>query len=106
LTKLMDENALLAEPKDVRAVTRGPWCNRRCCRRRVPRRSAAQEPQILSAKVSAVQDLSRSADACRTLVRHHLGLTEAGMGSKGIVASSAALASCCSRASAIPSGFR
>jgi len=54
---------------------------------------------ILSAKVSAVQDLIGvyAELARRSNYALHLGLTEAGMGSKGIVASSAAMAYCCSK---------
>jgi (E)-4-hydroxy-3-methylbut-2-enyl-diphosphate synthase len=94
LTHLMDENANSATPKEARAVTREAMVQSAL-------RSAARAEEIglpksriiLSAKVSAVQDLiavyqelARRADYAL-----HLGLTEAGMGSKGIVASSAAL---------------
>src|SRR6188472_3253761 len=94
LTKLMDENALLPEPKDVRAVTREAMVQSALL-------SAARAEEIglpknriiLSAKVSAVQDLiavyKEVARRCDYAL--HLGLTEAGMGSKGIVASSAAM---------------
>jgi (E)-4-hydroxy-3-methylbut-2-enyl-diphosphate synthase len=95
LTRLMDENAKLAEPADARAVTREAMVQSALS-------SAAQAEEIglprerivLSAKVSAVQDLiAVYADlAARSDYALHLGLTEAGMGSKGIVASSAALA--------------
>src|ERR1700750_2944851 len=94
LTKLMDENALLAAPKDVRAVTREAMVQSALL-------SAARAEDIglprnriiLSAKVSAVQDLVTvyKMIAGRSDYALHLGLTEAGMGSKGIVASSAAM---------------
>jgi (E)-4-hydroxy-3-methylbut-2-enyl-diphosphate synthase len=63
---------------------------------------------ILSCKVSGVQDLIA---IYRELSRRcdyplHLGLTEAGMGSKGIVASTAAMAVLCRKVSAIPSASR
>ncbi len=64
---------------------------------------------ILSAKVSGVQDLI---DVYRKLAARcdyplHLGLTEAGLGAKGIVASTAGLGvSCCRKASATPSASR
>jgi (E)-4-hydroxy-3-methylbut-2-enyl-diphosphate synthase len=94
LTHLMDENAKAAEPQDARAITREAMVQSALL-------SAARAEEIglprnrivLSAKVSAVQDLIA---VYRELARRadyalHLGLTEAGMGSKGIVASSAAL---------------
>src|SRR5665213_3068517 len=71
-----------------------PWCSRRCCRPPAPRNWACpKNKMILSAKVSAVQDLIAVYQtlAERSDYAIHLGLTEAGMGSKGIVASSAAL---------------
>ena len=60
------------------------------------------------AKVSGVQDL---VDVYRELAARceyplHLGLTEAGMGAKGIVSSTAGLAFCCRKALAIQSAFR
>jgi len=95
LTDMMDVNARAAEPRDARDVTMDAMVESAL-------RSAALAEQtglphdhiILSAKVSGVQDL---VDVYRQLARRadfplHLGLTEAGMGSKGIVASSAALA--------------
>jgi (E)-4-hydroxy-3-methylbut-2-enyl-diphosphate synthase len=94
LTRLMEDNAKLPDPLEARAVTREAMVQSALL-------SAARAEEIglpknriiLSAKVSAVQDLiavykelvSRSDYAI------HLGLTEAGMGSKGIVASAAAL---------------
>jgi (E)-4-hydroxy-3-methylbut-2-enyl-diphosphate synthase len=95
LARLMDENAQRSEPRDAGAVTREALV-------RSALDSAAQAEQlglphdriILSCKVSDVQDLiSVYRDlAARCDYPLHLGLTEAGMGSKGIVSSSAAMA--------------
>ena len=94
LTKLMDENAQLAEPKDVRAVTREAMVQSALLSAaRAQELGMPKNRMILSAKVSAVQDLIAVYQtlAERSDYAIHLGLTEAGMGSKGIVASSAAL---------------
>jgi (E)-4-hydroxy-3-methylbut-2-enyl-diphosphate synthase len=95
LTGLMDENARAESPLDARAVTREALV-------RSALLSAARAEEIglsrnrivLSAKVSAVQDLIAVYEelARRSDYTLHLGLTEAGMGSKGIVASAAAMA--------------
>jgi (E)-4-hydroxy-3-methylbut-2-enyl-diphosphate synthase len=95
LARLMDENAALAKPQDSTVVMREALV-------RSALDSAAQAEAlglphdriILSCKVSAVQDLiSVYRDlAGRCDYPLHLGLTEAGMGSKGIVCSTAALA--------------
>src|SRR6202140_2339658 len=94
LTKLMEDNAKSAEPLDARAVTREAMVQSALLSAaRAEELGLPKNRIILSAKVSAVQDLiavykelvSRSDYAI------HLGLTEAGMGSKGIVASAAAL---------------
>ena len=72
-----------------------PSCNPRCSAPSAPSSSGLGADRIvLSAKVSAVQDLIQvyAMLAARSDLALHLGLTEAGMGSKGIVASSAALA--------------
>jgi (E)-4-hydroxy-3-methylbut-2-enyl-diphosphate synthase len=63
---------------------------------------------VLSCKVSGVQDLIAIYRelAVRCDYPLHLGLTEAGMGSKGIVASPRRWACCCRKASATPSAFR
>jgi (E)-4-hydroxy-3-methylbut-2-enyl-diphosphate synthase len=92
---MMDANAAQAEPRDARDVTMEAMVESAL-------RSAAlaedtglgHDRIVLSAKVSGVQDL---VDVYRRLASRcdyplHLGLTEAGMGMKGIVASSAALA--------------
>ena len=94
LTSLMDENATRAEPLSAGAVMReamvqsGLLSGARAEEIGLPR-----DRIILSAKVSGVQDLiavyRMLANRCDYAI--HLGLTEAGMGSKGIVASSAAL---------------
>src|SRR6266849_1268023 len=94
LTHLMDENALLAEPQDVRAVTREAMVQSALLSAaRAEEIGLPKNKMILSAKVSAVQDLIAVYQtlASRSDYAIHLGLTEAGMGSKGIVASSAAL---------------
>src|SRR6201993_1586692 len=94
LTRLMDENAKLAEPKDVRAVTREAMVQSALLSAaRAQELGMPKNRMILSAKVSAVQDLIAVYQdlASRSDYAIHLGLTEAGMGSKGIVASSAAL---------------
>ena len=94
LTRLMDENARSAQPVEARAVTREAMVQSALI-------SAARAEEIglpksriiLSAKVSAVQDLIAvyTELARRSDYALHLGLTEAGMGSKGIIASAAAL---------------
>ncbi len=95
LTQLMDENARLPEPADARAVMREAMVRSALLSAaRAEELGMKRERIILSAKVSAVQDLiavyGELARRCDYAL--HLGLTEAGMGSKGIVASSAALA--------------
>ncbi len=94
LTHMMDENARSARPVDARAVMREAMVQSALL-------SAARAEEIglpknriiLSAKVSAVQDLIAvyREVARRSDYAIHLGLTEAGMGSKGIVAASAAI---------------
>ncbi|HTQ77323.1 MAG TPA: flavodoxin-dependent (E)-4-hydroxy-3-methylbut-2-enyl-diphosphate synthase [Burkholderiales bacterium] len=95
LARLMDENAARPQPRDADEVMREALVVSGL-------ESAAQAEAlglpadriVISCKVSAVQDLIRVyrdlAQRCRYAL--HLGLTEAGMGSKGIVASSAAMA--------------
>jgi (E)-4-hydroxy-3-methylbut-2-enyl-diphosphate synthase len=94
LTRLMDDNAKSEKPLDAREVTHEAMVQSALL-------SAARAEEIglpknriiLSAKVSAVQDLIAvyTELARRSDYALHLGLTEAGMGSKGIVASSAAM---------------
>ena len=95
LTRMMDENAKSDAPQSASQVTREAIVQSALLS------AAAAEKQglprnriILSAKVSQVQDLIAVYAALARRSDHalHLGLTEAGMGSKGIVASSAALA--------------
>src|ERR1700693_872748 len=94
LTRMMDENSLLAEPKDAREVTMEAMVGSALNSAALAEKYGLRPDQIiLSAKVSGVQDLI---DVYRSLAARcsyplHLGLTEAGMGAKGIVASSAAL---------------
>jgi len=89
-----DKNALLAEPKDVRAVTREAMVQSALLSAaRAEEIGLPKNRMILSAKVSAVQDLIA---VYQTLPNVRItpsisAFTEAGMGSKGIVASSAAL---------------
>ncbi|ESR24022.1 1-hydroxy-2-methyl-2-(E)-butenyl 4-diphosphate synthase [Lutibaculum baratangense AMV1] len=95
LTKLMDENAAQGSPLSARAVTHEAIVQSALLSaERAQEIGLGKDRIILSAKVSQVQDL---VSVYRMLARRsdlalHLGLTEAGMGSKGIVASSAALA--------------
>jgi (E)-4-hydroxy-3-methylbut-2-enyl-diphosphate synthase len=94
LTHLMDENAASAAPIDARAVMREAMCQSALLSAaRAEEIGLGRDRIILSAKVSAVQDLITvyRMMAARSDYALHLGLTEAGMGSKGIVASSAAL---------------
>jgi len=94
LTRLMDENAKLPEPKDAREVMHEAIVQSALLSAaRAMELGMGADKIVLSAKVSAVQDLIvvYSMLAARSDLALHLGLTEAGMGSKGIVASSAAL---------------
>jgi (E)-4-hydroxy-3-methylbut-2-enyl-diphosphate synthase len=94
LTRLMDDNQKKGSPLTAMEVTREA-----IVQSALLSAEAAEEiglPRnriILSAKVSAVQDLIAVYTALASRSDHalHLGLTEAGMGSKGIVASSAAM---------------
>jgi (E)-4-hydroxy-3-methylbut-2-enyl-diphosphate synthase len=94
LTRLMDENAKTAQPLDAREVMHEAMVQSAVLSAaRAEELGLARDRIILSAKVSAVQDLiavyGELARRCDYAL--HLGLTEAGMGSKGIVASSAAM---------------
>ena len=94
LTRFMDENAKRPEPKDAREVMHEAIVQSALLSAdRAMELGLGADKIVLSAKVSAVQDLIAvySMLADRSLLALHLGLTEAGMGSKGIVASSAAL---------------
>jgi len=94
LTRLMDENAKSEKPHDARDVTHEAMVQSALLSaERAEEIGLPHNRIILSAKVSAVQDLI---SVYRELARRsdyalHLGLTEAGMGSKGIVASCAAI---------------
>src|ERR1035441_10422085 len=94
LTRMMDENSLLPEPKDAREVTMEAIVVSALSSAKLAEQHGLRSDQIiLSAKVSGMQDLI---DVYRILAARceyplHLGLTEAGMGAKGIVASSAAM---------------
>ena len=94
LTHLMDENSRSATPLPARAVMHEAIVQSALLSaQRAEEMGLGADRIIISAKVSAVQDLisvySMLAERCRYAL--HLGLTEAGMGSKGIVASSAAM---------------
>ncbi len=94
LTKLMDENTASSNPRDARAVMREAMVQSALLSAaRAEELGMPKDRIILSAKVSAVQDLIAVYEvlASRSDYAIHLGLTEAGMGTKGIVASSAAL---------------
>jgi len=94
LTRLMDENAASASPKDARQVMHEAIVQSALLSaERAQELGLGADKIVLSAKVSAVQDLIAvyAMLAARSDLALHLGLTEAGMSSKGIVASSAAL---------------
>ena len=94
LAELMDANARLAEPRDAREVTIDAMVESAVRSAELAESTGlAHDRIILSAKVSGVRDL---VEVYRRLAARgdyalHLGLTEAGMGMKGIVASSAGL---------------
>jgi (E)-4-hydroxy-3-methylbut-2-enyl-diphosphate synthase len=95
LTAMMDANHQQAEPRDARAVTMDAMVESAIRSATLAEEIGLPHDRIiLSAKVSGVQDL---VDVYRMLAARgdyplHLGLTEAGMGAKGIVASTAGLA--------------
>jgi (E)-4-hydroxy-3-methylbut-2-enyl-diphosphate synthase len=94
LTHLMDRNATSNAPVDARTVTWEALVQSALLSAdRAVEMGLPKSKIIISAKVSAVQDLIAvySEMASRSDYALHLGLTEAGMGSKGIVASAAAL---------------
>ena len=95
LTEMMDANALLPEPADSREVMIEAMIESALRSARLAEEAGlAGDRIILSAKVSGVQDLvevyARLAERCDYPL--HLGLTEAGMGAKGIITSTAGLA--------------
>jgi (E)-4-hydroxy-3-methylbut-2-enyl-diphosphate synthase len=94
-TRMMDDNAALTEPKSADEVLRDALVvSALASARRAEEIGLGADRIVISAKVSRVQDLIA---VYRELARRsryalHLGLTEAGMGAKGIVATTAALA--------------
>ena len=94
LTEMMDANAKLAEPRDARDVTMDAMVESAMRSAELAEECGLPHDRIiLSAKVSGVQDLVA---VYRMLAQRsdyplHLGLTEAGMGTKGVVASTAGL---------------
>ncbi len=95
LARVMDENAKRPEPKDANALMREAMVTSALeSATRATELGLAKENIVLSCKVSGVQDLVAIYRelAVRGDYALHLGLTEAGMGSKGIVASTAGLA--------------
>ncbi len=95
MAKLMDENAKLKTPKPSREIMHDALIlSAKTSADRATELGLSEDKIIISCKVSEVQDLiqvyNRLAGECRYPL--HLGLTEAGMGSKGIVASCASLA--------------
>ena len=95
LTEMMDDNARSPQPLDARDVTMNAMVESGTRSAELAERvGLAHDRIIISAKVSGVQDL---VDVYRKLAARcdyplHLGLTEAGMGTKGVVASTAGLA--------------
>ena len=94
VVRMMDENAKLSQPKDVKEVTRAALiASALQSALRAEQLGMKHNRIVLSCKVSEVQDLiavyRQLSMQCDYAL--HLGLTEAGMGSKGIVASTAAL---------------
>ena len=94
-TRMMDENARLPEPKSADEVLREALVTSALASaRRAEELGLGADRIVISAKVSRVQDLVA---VYRELARRsayalHLGLTEAGIGAKGVVATTAALA--------------
>ncbi|MBY0296649.1 MAG: flavodoxin-dependent (E)-4-hydroxy-3-methylbut-2-enyl-diphosphate synthase [Methylobacterium sp.] len=94
LTHMMDENARAPRPLDARAVMREAMVRSALLSAdRAVEIGLPKDRIVLSAKVSAVQDLIAvyREVARRSDYAIHLGLTEAGMGTKGVVAASAAM---------------
>ena len=94
LTRLMDENTQSDNPKDAAQVTRDAMViSGLASAERAQELGMPKNRIIISAKVSAVQDLIAVYHdlAARCDYALHLGLTEAGMGTKGVVASAAGM---------------
>lgn len=95
LARLMDENGRLAQPRDAAVVMREALVTSALdSARQAEALGLPHDHILLSCKVSGVQDLIAVYRDLATRCDYplHLGLTEAGMGSKGIVASTAAMA--------------
>ena len=95
LTEMMDANAALADPRDARDVTMDAMVASATRSAELAQEVGLPHDRIiLSAKVSGVQDLVDVYRKLAALSDHplHLGLTEAGMGTKGVIASTAGLA--------------
>ena len=95
VVRLMDENAVLEEPRDAAEVTREALVLSALeSAQKAEELGLGRDKIILSCKVSDVQDLIAVYTDLAARCDHalHLGLTEAGMGSKGVVSSTAALA--------------
>ncbi len=94
LTRLMDDNAAAGAPLTARAVMHEAMVQSALLSAALAEEiGLARDHIVLSAKVSSIQDLVKVSCELARRSDHalHLGLTEAGMGSKGLVASSAAL---------------
>jgi len=94
LTRLLDENRALAEPKELAAITREAIVLSALeSAAKAQELGLGKDKIILSCKISNVQELIKIYEDLSNRCDYalHLGLTEAGMGSKGIVASAAAL---------------
>ncbi len=95
LAKMMDENARLAEPKEPTDVMHNALIRSALdSAEKAEDMGLAHNQIVISCKMSGVQDLIKIYNDLSTLCEYplHLGLTEAGMGSKGIVGSTAGLA--------------
>ncbi len=95
LARMMDENASLSRPREAASVMREALIRSAIeSAEQAEKLGMAHDRIVLSCKVSGVQDLISvyRALAARCDYPLHLGLTEAGMGSKGIVSSTAAMA--------------
>jgi (E)-4-hydroxy-3-methylbut-2-enyl-diphosphate synthase len=94
LTELMDRNARLSEPRDAQAVLRDAIVESALRSAELAEETGLPSDRILlSAKVSAVPELIAVYRQLAPLTEYplHLGLTEAGMGNKGVISTTAAL---------------
>ncbi len=95
VVRMMDENARRPEPLEAAEVTREALVTSALdSAARAVELGLPEDHIVISCKVSGVQDLIAVYGALATRTHHalHLGLTEAGMGDKGVVSSTAALA--------------